>query len=262
MDLKLNRSVVLVTGGTSGIGQATVEHLLAEGASVSTCGRDADRIASAIASRSAAEAERFLAVQCDVRNPGEMAGFIEATVSEFGRIDGLVNNAGQSRVKSYQQASWDDWTDELDLKFGGILHPLGAALPYLKQSDHPSVVNINAVLARQPETSLITTSAARAGVLNLSKNLANELASEGVRVNSVCLGLIDTGQWRRRFSEADTKETWEQWSGALASDRGIPLGRLGIADEVAPAVAFLLSPVSRYITGTAIEVDGGVSRYV
>jgi NAD(P)-dependent dehydrogenase (short-subunit alcohol dehydrogenase family) len=262
VDLELDGRVVLVTGGTSGIGLATVDALLAEGAMVATCGRDGPRLAASLESRSSAELHRLLAQTCDVRRPDQVEALVAATIERFGRLDGLVNNAGQSRMKPYRDTVWEDWVDELDLKFAGVLHPLGAALPHLKDSPTASVVNINAVLARQPETRLITTSAARAGVLNLSKSLAQDLAADGIRVNSVCLGLIDTGQWRRRYEQADTSQTWEAWSGALADDRGIVLGRLGTAAEAAAAILFLLSARASYITGTTIEVSGGVSRYV
>ena len=153
--------------------------------------------------------------------------FIDATVERFGRIDGLVNNAGQSRMKPLADVDWSDWTDELDLKFASVLHPLQAALPHLRRSPAAAVVNINAVLARQPETHLITTSAARAGVLNLSKNLATELASDRIRVNSVLLGLIESGQWHRRHEAAETDLDWDDWSAELARSRGIPMGRVG-----------------------------------
>ena len=126
----------------------------------------------------------------------------------------------------------------------------------------PAVVNVNAILARQPESRLAATSAARAALLNLTSTLAHDLAADGIRVNSVCLGLVDTGQWRRRYAAATTALDFAGWSAQLAADRGIALGRLGVAEEVAFPIVTLLSPRASYVTGAALDVGGGVARYV
>jgi NAD(P)-dependent dehydrogenase (short-subunit alcohol dehydrogenase family) len=255
MDLGLADRTYVVTGGSSGVGLATVRALLDEGANVVTCGRDAGRL-----ERIGAHERLFTAV-CDVRDADAVRDFVRAGAAAFGgRVDGLVNNAGQSRMKRLDETTMDDWRDELDLKFAGVLNPLQAARHLLKASDAASVVNVNAVLAKQPEPRLITTSAARAGILNLSKSLATELAADGIRVNSVCLGLIDTGQWTRRHAAAGSGLSYEDWQAELAADRGIALGRLGRAGEVAYAVLALLAPRASYITGTSIDVCGGVGR--
>lgn len=260
MDLGLADRTVLVTGGSSGVGLATVRALLAEGARVATCGRDADRLAEAAAGLDAGTDRLYTGV-CDVRDAGAVREFTERAADRLGgRLDGLVNNAGQSRMKSLDETVEEDWRDELELKFAGVLHPLAAARARLRASDAAAVVNVNAVLAKQPETRLITTSAARAGILNLSTSLARELAPEGIRVNSVCLGLVDTGQWTRRHAAADSGLTYEEWQAEIAADRGIALGRLGRAEEVAYAIVSLLSPRASYITGTSIDVCGGVGR--
>ncbi|MET9595291.1 SDR family oxidoreductase [Streptomyces sp. NPDC006516] len=261
MDLGLADRTIVVTGGSSGVGLATVRALLDEGARVATCGRDADRLAGAVAGLGA-DRDRLLTGVCDVRDADAVGAFVGRTAEEFGGIDGLVNNAGQSRMKGLDDSTAEDWRDELELKFAGVLHPLQAARPHLAASGAASVVNINAVLAKQPETRLITTSAARAGILNLSKSLSVELAGDGIRVNSVCLGLVDTGQWTRRHAAADSGLTYEEWQAGLAEDRGIALGRLGRAEEVAYAVVALLSPRASYITGTSIDVCGGVGRSI
>ncbi|MEU8486217.1 SDR family oxidoreductase [Streptomyces sp. NPDC048641] len=259
MDLGLADRTVLVTGGSSGVGLATVRALLDEGARVATCGRDADRLAKAAARLGS---DRLLTGVCDVRDATAVRDFVRHTADTFGGLDGLVNNAGQSRMKTLDESTAADWRDELELKFSGVLNPLHAARAHLAASGAASVVNVNAVLAKQPETRLITTSAARAGILNLSKSLATELAPEGIRVNSVCLGLVDTGQWTRRHAAAESGLSYEDWQAELAADRGIALGRLGRAEEVAYAIVALLSPRASYITGTSIDVCGGVGRSI
>ncbi|WP_377267985.1 SDR family oxidoreductase [Peterkaempfera sp. SMS 1(5)a] len=254
MDLGFAGRTVLVTGGSSGVGLATVRALLDEGANVATCGRRPEAL-----ERIGAHQRLHTAV-CDVRDPAAAQRLVDGVAERFGGLDGLVNNAGQSRMKPFAECTTEDWRDELELKFDGVLNPLKAALPLLRTSGNASVVNVNAVLAKQPEPRLITTSAARAGLLNLSKSLSMELAADGIRVNSVCLGLIDTGQWERRYHAAGSDLSYDRWQAELAADRGISLGRLGRAEEVAYAITTLLSPRASYITGTAIDVCGGVGR--
>ncbi|MFD8690015.1 SDR family oxidoreductase [Streptomyces sp. NPDC059651] len=260
MDLGLQGTRILVTGGSSGVGLATVRMLLAEGARVATCGRRADALATAL--DGLAGPETLYHAPCDVTDEAAVRAFTQAAADHLGGLDGLVNNAGASRMKPFAETTADDWRDELELKFFGVLNPLNAALPHLRASGHASVVNINAVLAKQPETALMTTSAARAGILNLSTSLSKELAPDGIRVNSVCLGLVDTGQWERRHAASGSPLDYTAWQAALAADRGIALGRLGNADEVAYAVTALLSPRASYITGTTVDVCGGVNRAV
>lgn len=260
MDLRLKGHRILVTGGSSGVGLATIRMLLEEGARVATCGRRADALAQALDGLAGPDA--LYHAPCDVRDEAAVQAFTEAAADHLGGLDGLVNNAGASRMKPFAETTADDWRDELELKFFGVLNPLNAALPHLRASGHASVVNINAVLAKQPETALMTTSAARAGILNLSTSLSKELAPDGIRVNSVCLGLVDTGQWERRYAASGSALDYTAWQTALAADRGIALGRLGNADEVAYAVTALLSPRASYITGTTVDVCGGVNRAV
>jgi NAD(P)-dependent dehydrogenase (short-subunit alcohol dehydrogenase family) len=263
VDLGLNDNIAVVTGGSSGIGLATARLLLADGARVAICGRDAGRLAGAVERLGSPNADVLLAERCDVLNAAQVSAFAQKIAHwSGGRVDLLVNNAGQGRVSTFADTTDAQWRDELELKFFSQILPIRAFLPLLKKSDRAAIVAVNSLLAMQPEPHMVCTSAARAGVQNLLKSLASEFAP-GIRVNSVLLGLIDSGQWQRRFeARSDRAQSRAQWISELASDKKIPLGRLGDPDEPARAIVFLGSPAASYITGASLEISGGVSRSI
>jgi NAD(P)-dependent dehydrogenase (short-subunit alcohol dehydrogenase family) len=173
----------------------------------------------------------------------------------------LVNNAGQGRVSTFADTADADWRAELELKLFSQIHPIRAFEEMLRDS-RGAIVAVNSLLAYQPEPHMVCTSAARAAVQNLLKSLSVEFAPN-VRVNSVLLGLIGSGQWTRRFAEREDKSvSREEWYAALAARKGIPLGRLGDPTEAAAAIAFLGSRAASYITGAQLDVSGGLARHI
>ncbi|MFK0039411.1 SDR family oxidoreductase [Paenarthrobacter sp. NPDC090517] len=262
MDLQLKDRTVVVTGASSGVGLATARYLLSEGAKVAACARDAVRLGAAFDEFSWADKDSIYLASCDVTDQDATNSFIAGTLDRFGAVDGLVCNAGRSLMATLQDTTDQQLRDEFSLKIFGVLNMVRSARSALNASPHGSVVNVNAILSRQPELRLAATSAARAALLNLTHSLSEDLATEGTRVNSVLLGLVDTGQWRRRFEEAGSELDYEAWSAEIAANRGIKLGRFGTAEEVAFHIVSLLSPLSGYTTGATIDVGGGVGRYV
>lgn len=263
MSLDLSERVAVVTGGSSGIGLACVERFLEAGAAVAFCGRDATRLETARTALQQRFAQaRLLAQTCDVLDADDVARFADAVRERFGRTDMLINNAGQGRVSTFASTSDDEWREELELKYFGLLRPTRAFLPMLRDT-RGSIVCTNSLLALQPEPHMVATSSARAGVASLVKSLAVELAPHGVRVNSILVGLIESGQWRRRYeARTDPAQSWQAYTEELAAKKGIPLGRLGLPAEAAQAIFFLATPLSSYTTGSHIDVSGGLARHV
>jgi NAD(P)-dependent dehydrogenase (short-subunit alcohol dehydrogenase family) len=180
----------------------------------------------------------------------------------MGRCDILVNNAGQARMSTFGNTTDEAWREELELKFFSQIYPVRAFKPMLDKSDAAAIIAVNSLLAYQPEPYMVATAAARAGAQSLVKSLAREFAPR-IRVNSILLGLIDSGQWERRFVVRENKaQTRGEWFANVARERHIPMERLGEPDEVARAIAFLCSPVAGFITGAQLEISGGTSRHI
>lgn len=263
MDLGLENRIVVVTGGSSGIGLAAARLLLGEGARVAICGRDANRLDAAKRELMALSGADVLAQSCDVLDRADVERFARAVAAWSGdKVDVLVNNAGQGRVSTFATTSDEDWRQELELKIFSQTLPIQAFKSLLERSDAAAIVGVNSLLALQPEPHMVATAAARASVQSLLKSLSVEFAPR-IRVNSILLGLIESGQWQRRFeARADKAETRDAWFANLARSKHIPLGRLGQAEEAARAILFLGSPAASYITGASLEISGGVSRHI
>lgn len=259
--------VAVVTGGSSGIGLATADLLLAAGAAVAICGRNPERLNEAAQQLIDKHgAERIYAAPCDVLDTKSTQDFAKAVEEKLGSVSMLINNAGQGRVSTFADTTDEAWIEELNLKFFSIINPTRAFLPQLKEQakkfGDAAVVCTNSLLARQPEPHMVATSAARAGILNLVRSLATEFAPDGVRVNGILVGLIDSAQWRRRYENRENKaQSWEQWSNQLALEKKIPMSRLGEPLEAAQAILFLASPLASYTTGSHIDISGGHSRH-
>jgi len=258
MDLELAGKSVLITGGTDGLGLALAQHLAAEGASVAVCGRDQERLRAAEASVQDAGGD-VLAVRADVSSADDIEAFVDASVGRWGRIDGVVHNAGRSAAGTIQSIDDAAWDADLQLKLMGAVRLTRLALPLLRAS-RGAVVFTLAMGAKAPGGGSEPSSVSRAAGMALMKALSKELAPDGIRVNAVLIGLIESGQWVR--AAAGSGMELQDFYARFARDSGIPLGRFGRSEEFADLACFLLSDRASYLTGTAINLDGGLSPVV
>jgi 3-oxoacyl-[acyl-carrier protein] reductase len=254
MELGLKDKVAVVTGGTEGIGRATALRFAQEGASVAICARRQELLDKTAAELRKTGAQ-VLAVSADMSKTADIDRFIKAVIERFGRIDILVNNAGTSARGKFLEIEDKAWSADLELKVFGAIRCTRLAVPHMKKQGGGRIINITISSAKQPGAESYPTSVSRAAGLALTKALSKEYAADNILVNTVCIGKIKSGQHERRYTKQ--RVSADDYYRETAKD--IPLGRVGDADEVANVIAFLASNAASYVTGTSINLDGGMS---
>jgi len=262
MNLAMAGRGYVVTGGSRGVGHAIVATLLAEGALVATCARDVGALERAWSDIPQTVRGRLLLCGCDVLDDDRLGALVADAARAFGRLDGVVANAGAGVGGGVLDTPATAWEAQFAIKVHGVRNLVMPAVPHLAASDAGAAVIVNGVTGHAPEPDLAAVGVARAAVLNLAQALARELASQRVRVNVINLGAIVTDRQRRRHAASGSTVDFSAWCAGEAARRGIPLRRFGELHEVAPAVAFVLSPLASYITGATIDIAGGLGTRV
>ncbi len=262
MDLKLRGRVALVGGSSSGLGFAIARALADEGCRVALNGRDADRLDRAVDELSDRTGEEVAGFRADVSVPDDARQLVEQVARRFGSVDILLCNAGGPPPTSFDDASEESWRAALDLNLLSTIHLCRAAVPLMRAHSWGRIICLASVAGIQPLPNLILSTVARAGVLGFAKALADEVADKGITVNSVCPGYMRTERVEELVQQQAAREQRdvEAVMSELLGD--IPLARIGEPRELAAAVAFLASEHAGYITGAALQVDGGFIRSI
>lgn len=241
MDLGLDGRTAIVCGASAGIGLAIAEALAAEGANVAMFARRRDVLQR--------EADRIgaLAVRGDLRHPSNLRRLVETTLRAFGGIDILVNNSGGPPRGSALELDDESLEEAVELLLLSAVRLTNLCLPHLRESGRGRVINIESSTVREPSEGLALSNAVRPGVVGWAKSLAREVGGDGITINTIAPGRIDTERLREAYPS-------EQQIGQ------IPLKRVGEPREIADVVAFLASDRAGYVTGTVVPVDGGLTR--
>lgn len=264
MDLGLTGRVAIITGGSEGIGKAAAISLAREGARVAIAARRPDVLEAAAAEiRATAGNGEVMAVPCDARDEAQVQALVQRVVDAWGGVDILVNNAGTSAAAKFEAVSDATWEGDLGLKVYGAIYCARAVLPHMKAAGGGRIINVATPGGKAPGANSLPTSLARAAGLALTKAMSKDYAADGILVNAVCIGLIKSGQHERRYEreqERNPSRTLDEFYEAMG--RNVPLGRVGEAQEAGDVICFLASARASYLTGTAINIDGGSSPVI
>jgi NAD(P)-dependent dehydrogenase (short-subunit alcohol dehydrogenase family) len=258
MEISLKGRAAIVTGGSKGLGYAIAHRYSQCGADVIIAARSETPLQTALASLAEQAGGRIHAVTCDVSTTEGVKRLHDAAMEAFGRVDIIVNNAGTSAARSFTEVTDADWQDDLDLKLYAAIRLTRLAWPQMKRRQWGRVINVLNIGAKAPGAKSVPTSVSRAAGMALTKALSAEGAPDNILVNALLVGKIESDQWVRR---ADARGVALQ-TVLQEMATGIPLGRVGRADEFAAVACFMASDWASYVTGTAINVDGGASPVV
>ncbi|THE64131.1 SDR family oxidoreductase [Salinadaptatus halalkaliphilus] len=259
MDLQIDSNVALVTASSGGLGKAAARALVQNGASVVVNGRteaSLDATAEELQAE-AADGATVLPVSADLTDPDDVSRLIETTVDEFGGIDHLVTSAGGPPSGPFLETDDEDWYDAYDLLVMSVVRTIREAAPHLRADDGGTIVTIASRTVKEAVDQMVLSNSVRMGVVGLEKTLSQELAPE-VRANAVLPGSHETERVENLIEQGVDRGDFDSYEEGYA-DRvaEVPLDRLGTTEEFGATVAFLSSPLSGYVNGAAVPVDGG-----
>ena len=262
MDLGLKDRVVLLTGASRGIGRAAAALFAAEGAFLAVCSCNGEELRAAMKAEGVPDG-RLLVVQADVGRPADIDSFVRSTLDRFKTIHILVNNAGAGNPGMFEDLPEERWTAVLEQNLWSVIRVTRAVLPAMKAAGGGRIINVSALSGLRPRLGQVASNVAKAGVVSLTKSLAAELGPHNILVNTICPGMVLTSRWVVRVAKyAQEKGVSEEEAKHRMAGYGIPLGRFGDPVESAGVILFLASRHASYITGTAIEVDGGLGACI